>query len=324
MKLPPLAALRAFEAAVRHGGFARAAEELALTPNAVAHQVRQLEAWLDMRLFERHPRGVVATPAGRSYAAALADTFARIAEATREVQMRSDWRVVTLTAMPSLVSRWLMPRLTRLASAHPEVEVRILATVAPVDLLRGDADVAIRLGAGPYPALVDAVLMDEDFVAVASPAFVAAHPSLRHPADLLELPLLHDEMVAGIPEQVDWGRWLKAQGVAVPRRLPGHLFSHTYLTVEAAIAGQGVAIVSVPMLGDALDSGRLQVLFGGLAVRGPYRYHLLHPPGAEARPAVAAVCAWICDEVERDRRVPAVAGDAAAAGAVPIPRPASG
>lgn len=297
MKLPPLAALRAFEAAVRHGGFARAAEELALTPNAVAHQVRQLEAALDMRLFERHPRGVVATPAGRAYAAALADTFAQIAEATREVQARSDLRVVTVTAMPSLVSRWLMPRLTRLAAAHPDVEVRILATVAPVDLPRGDADVAIRLGAGPYPGLADEPLMVEDFVAVASPAFVAAHPELRQPADLLQLPLLHDEMVAGIPEQVDWGRWLKAVGVPPPRRLAGHLFSHTYLTLEAAIAGQGVAVASRPMLGDALRCGRLQVLFGGCAVRGPYRYHLLRLPGAEMRPAVAAVCEWIRGEV---------------------------
>jgi LysR family transcriptional regulator, glycine cleavage system transcriptional activator len=207
---------------------------------------------------------------------------------------------VTVTAMPSLVSRWLMPRLTRLASAHPEVEVRILATVTPVDLLRGDADVAIRLGAGPYPGLVAETLMAEDFVAVASPAFVAAHPGLRQPADLVHLPLLHDEMVAGIPEQVDWGRWFKALGVAAPRRLAGHLFSHTYLTVEAAIAGQGVALVSAPMLGDALASGRLQVLFDGLAVRGPYRYHLLHLPGAEFRPAVAAVCGWIRAAVAAD------------------------
>ena len=241
MKLPPLAPLRAFEAAVRLGGFARAADALALTPNAVAHQVRQLETALDVRLFERHARGVVPTPAGRAYAAAVGELFAGLAEATREVLARSDQRVVTVTAMPSLVSRWLMPRLSRLAGAHPEVEVRILATVKAVDLLRGDADVAVRLGPGPYPGLASEVLMDEAFVAVASPAFVAAHPEVRAPADLLRLTLLHDEVVSGIPEQIDWARWLRAVGVTPPRRLGGHWFSHTYLTVEAAIAGQGEA-----------------------------------------------------------------------------------
>lgn len=295
-KLPPLLALRAFEASVRLGGFARAARELSLTPNAVAHQVRQLEAWLDMPLFERHPRGVTVTPAGRAYAAAIADTFERLLEATRDVQLRSDLRVVTVTAMPSLVSRWLLPRLPRLAGRHPDVEVRMIATVQALDLSRGEADVALRLGPGPYPGLVAEALIDEPFLAVASPAFLARHPALRLPADLLGVPLLHDEIVPTIPEQIDWSRWLRGMGVPPPRRLGGHLFSHTYLTVEAAIAGQGVAIASPPMLGDAVASGRLCVLFAGASVPGPYRYHLLHLPGAEQRPAVAAVCAWIRDE----------------------------
>lgn len=296
-KLPPLAALPVFEAVVRHGGFARAAVELALTPNAVAHQVRQLEDWLGQTLFERRPRGLIVTPAARAYALALTDAFARIGEATRDLQARRDENVVTLTAMPSLVSRWLMPRLPGFAAAYPEIEVRILATVKPVDLLRGDADAAIRLGAGPYPGLIAEALMDEDFVAVASPAFLAAHPQLQAPADLLQVPLLHDEIISGIPLQVDWSRWLNAAGVKPPRRLGGYVFSHTYLSVEAAIAGQGVAIASAPMLGDALVSGRLQVLFPDQALRGPYRYHLLHAPGGETRPAVAAVCAWIRAEV---------------------------
>lgn len=296
-KLPPLSSLHVFEAVVRHGGFSRAASELALTPNAVAHQVRQLEDWLDQPLFERRARGLIVTPAARAYALALADAFAGIGEATRDLLSRRDERVVTLTAMPSLVSRWLMPRLPRFAAAHPDVDVRILATVKPVDLLRGDADVALRLGAGPYPGLLAEVLLEEHFVAVASPAFLAAHPGLQTPADLLGVPLLHDAPVSGIPRQIDWNRWLAAAGVQPPRRLGGYSFSHTYLSVEAAIAGQGVAIASAPMLGDALSSGRLQVLFPEHAVCGPYRYHLLHVPGSEARPALAAVCAWIRAEV---------------------------
>lgn len=300
MRLPPLSALHVFQVAVRCGGFARAAEALALTPNAVAHQVRQLEDWLGLALFERHPRGVTVTPAGRDYAQALGEVFARLAEATQEVLVRGGRQTVTLTAMPSLVSRWLMPRLERLAARHPEIELRIQANIRPLDLVRGEADIALRLGAGPYPGLAATPLLVEDFVAVASPAFVAAHPGLTEPAALLDLPLLHDEIVAGIPEQIDWWRWLRAQGVAAPRRLPGHLFSHTYLTLEAAQAGQGVALASAPMLGDALASGRLLTLFAGSAVRGPYGYHLLHLPDLAARPAVAAVCEWIQEEAAAD------------------------
>lgn len=299
MRLPPLSTLHVFREAVRCGGFARAAEGLALTPNAVAHQVRQLEEWLGLTLFERHPRGVTVTAAGRDYAQALGEVFARLAEATQEVLVRGGRQTVTLTAMPSLVSRWLMPRLEGLARQHPEIELRVQATIRPLDLVRGEADIALRLGAGPYPGLAATPLLPEAFIAVASPGFVAAHPELRTPADLLQLPLLHDEIVAGIPEQIDWWRWLRAQGVAAPRRLPGHLFSHTYLTLEAAQAGQGVALASAPMLGDALVSGRLQALFAGCAVPGPYAYHLLHLPDLAARPAVAAVCAWIRAEAGR-------------------------
>ncbi|RXZ43433.1 LysR substrate-binding domain-containing protein [Crenobacter cavernae] len=302
MRLPPLFSLRAFEAAVRTGGFARAAIELALTPNAVAHQVKQLEAWLDVRLFDRHPRGVLPTAAGRDYALAIGELFAQLETATRALKSRHDDRVVTVTAIPSFVSRWLMPRLTTLAERHPEVEVRVLASVQPVDLARGEADVAIRLGQGPYPGLSAEVLIDEDFVAVASAAFLAGKPPLREPAELVErrVPLLHDEIIPEIAAQIDWPRWLRAVGVTPPRRLAGHLFSHTYLTLEAAMAGQGVAIASHATLGDAVRSGLLTVLFDGLSVRGPYRYHLLTRPGAEQRPAVAAVCAWLREEAGRE------------------------
>jgi LysR family transcriptional regulator, glycine cleavage system transcriptional activator len=296
MKLPPLACLRAFEAAVRTGGFARAADELALTPNAVAHQVKQLEEWLDMRLFERHARGVVPTPAGSAYAAAVADTFERLSAATRQLLVRRDDRVVTVTAMPSLVTRWLMPRLPQLAVRHPDIEVRVLASVKHVDLFHGEADVAIRLGRGPYPGLASEELLIENFVAVASPRFLEAHPNLATPADLFRLPLLHDEMIDALPDEVDWPKWFEAVGVKPPRRLAGHLFSHTYLTLEAAIAGQGVALAGEHILGDAITSGRLRVLFDGLSVKGPYQYHLLRLPGAEVRPAVAAVCDWVREE----------------------------
>lgn len=290
-RLPPLPAIRAFEAAARHGGFQSAGEELHVSAGAVAHQVKQLETWLGITLFQRLPRGVVLTPAGRQYAEALRPILTSLAEASEAIRHRGDERVVTVTSVPSLVSRWLMPRLGRLREQHPEIDMRVLASLHPADFLREGVDVAIRLGTGPYPGLKDDVLMEEWFCAVCSPAFKAAAPDLREPADLLRYPLLHDETEARIPDEVNWARWLQACGVnyAGPAR-PS--FSHTYLTLDAAANGQGVALAAEPFIEEDLRTGRLVRLFPQ-RVLGPYRFHLLRPTEAEARPAVKAFCDWI-------------------------------
>ncbi|GGY12056.1 LysR substrate-binding domain-containing protein [Paludibacterium paludis] len=294
--LPPLFALRAFEAAARLESFSEAAGELCLSSGAIAHQIRQLESWLGMPLFTRLTRGVRLTAAGRRYASqvtALLDALAEASSALRHEAHES--RAVTVSAMPSLVTRWLMPRLPDFLAGHPGVEVRVLAAVKPSDLTRDAVDVAIRLGSGPYPGLQDDILFGEAFVALASPAFLARHPVPR-PEALPGLPLLHDVIIAQIDRQTDWKKWLAAVGVPVSGRLPGSLFSHTYLTLEAAAAGQGVAIASRPLLGNFVSSGLLVELFGGLSVQGPYHYHLLRLPEAESRPQVKAFCAWVRDE----------------------------
>lgn len=301
-RLPPLPAVRAFEAAARHGGFQRAGEELHVSAGAVAHQVKQLEAWLGVILFQRLPRGVVLTPAGQQYAQALRPLLDGLADASEAVRQRGDERVVTVTSVPTLVARWLMPRLGRLRQQHPEIDMRVLASLHPVDFAREGVDVAIRLGTGPYPGLVADVLMEEWFSAVCSPAFLAAAPELRTPADLPRFPLLHDEMEPRIPEEIDWARWLRHFGVAY-RGGTRPSFSHTYLTLEAAANGQGVAIAGEPFIAEDLRSGRLVRLFPE-RVRGPYRFHLLRPTHAEARPAVSAFCNWIRNEAKRDAAQP--------------------
>jgi LysR family glycine cleavage system transcriptional activator len=294
--LPPLPALRAFEAAARHDGFQRAGEELHVSAGAVAHQVKQLENWLGVTLFQRQPRGVVLTAAGRQYAEALRPLLNGLAEVSETVRRQGDDKVVTVTSVPSLVLRWLMPRLGRLREQHPEIDMRVLASLHPVDFLREGVDVAIRLGTGPYTGLKSDLLMEEWFSAVCSPAFKARAPDLREPADLLRYPLLHDETVASIANEINWARWLQANNVHYTGGARPS-FSHTYLTLEAAANGQGVALAAEAFIAEDLRCGRLVRLLPQ-RVCGPYRFHLLRPPEAEARPAVKAFCDWIKAEAE--------------------------
>lgn len=297
LRLPPLPAVRAFEAAARHGGFQGAAEELHVSAGAIAHQVKQLESWLGVSLFQRLPRGVLLTAAGRQYAQAVRPLLTGLADASDAVKRHGDERVVTVTSVPSLVSRWLLPRLGRLREQHPEIDMRVLSSIHTVDFQRDGVDVAIRLGTGPYPGLKAEVLMEEWFSAVCSPAFRAA-ANISSPADLLHQPLLHDEVEARIPDEINWSRWLQACGVHYTN-VAGPSFSHTYLTLEAAAAGQGVAIAAEPFIAEYLRSGRLVRLFPQ-RVRGPYRFYLLRPPAADARPLVQAFCDWIKAEVRMD------------------------
>lgn len=296
-RLPPLPAVRAFEAAARHGGFQSAAHELHVTAGAIAHQIKQLETWLGLPLFQRLPRGVVLTPAGRQYAAALGPLLDSLAAVSEAVKRQGDERVVTVTSVPSLVARWLMPRLGALRERHPEIDMRVLASLHPVDFQREGVDVAIRLGTGPYPGLKADLLMEEWFSAVCSPALKANASDLHEPADLLRYPLLHDEMEMRVPEEIIWPRWFKAFGIAYqgPRQ-PS--FSHTYLTLEAAAAGQGIAIAAELFIAEDLKSGRLVRALPN-RVLGPYRFYLVRPPEAEARSAVKAFCDWIIEEAHR-------------------------
>jgi LysR family transcriptional regulator, glycine cleavage system transcriptional activator len=293
-RLPPLPAIRAFEAAARLGGFQSAGEELHVSAGAVAHQIRQLEAWLGVTLFQRLARGVALTPAGRQYAEALKPLLHGLAEVSESIRRLGDERVVTVTSVPSFVSRWLMPRLGSLRERHPDIDMRVLASLHPVDFLREGVDVAIRLGPGPYPGLKADVLMEEHFHAVCSPAFLAKAGPLQEPADLLKQPLLHDEIDARIPDEIVWPRWFKAFGITY--RGPSRpSFSHTYLTLEAAASGQGIAVAGEPFIAEDVKSGRLVHALPH-RVTGPYRFHLLRLPDAEARPAVKSFCDWMLEE----------------------------
>ena len=295
-RLPPLPAVRAFEAAARHASFSRAGAELHVSAGAVGHQVRLLEEWLGLMLFARGPRSVALTEPGRRYFAEVRELLDELERASLALKDHGASEEVTVTAMPSFVTRWLMPRLGRFRERHGGIEVRVLASVPPVDFATERVDVAIRLGTGPYPGLESEVLLRESFRAVCAPSIAAR---LRTPGDALRETLLHDEYEARIPDQVDWARWCAAQALSRPAASlrQGLRFSHTYLTLDAAAAGQGVAVASDVLAADAVRQGLLAPA-PGEPVRGPYRYSLLSTRAALARPQVSAFCDWMRKEAK--------------------------
>lgn len=309
-RLPPLNAVRAFEAAARHLSFQKAGDELGVTAGAVAQQIKLLEGWLRRPLFRRRPsKGVALTEAGQRYAPAIGELLDGLQAATARLT-RDSSNILTVSTVPSLAAHWLIPRLGAFRKRRPELEVRVLASVALSDFAHEDVDIAIRLGRGVYPGLHVDLLMDETIFAVCSPALLAdpARP-LREPADLRHHTLLHEEVDPAIPEHITWQRWLSAAGVAdIVDAEHGPRFSHTFMALQAAATGQGVALATSALIGDNLTSGRLVRPFP-LEVSTPYRYYVVCPEATADTPNIAAFRAWLADE----------AAACIAAGTVPPP-----
>ncbi|HEV7336793.1 MAG TPA: transcriptional regulator GcvA [Bosea sp. (in: a-proteobacteria)] len=295
-QLPPLTSLRAFEAAARHLNFERAGEELAVTASAIGQQVRALEAWLRRPLFIRLPsKGVALTGLGERYAAAISGLLDQLNEATAQAMRPDASTVLTVSTMPSFALSWLIPRLGSLKERHPELEVRISISVNLTDFGREDVDVAIRFGQGVYPGLRSDLLMEEHFFPVCSAALLndPLRP-LREPSDLRHHTLLH-EAAEGIPDYITWPRWLALAGVDDVDASQGPRFSHTFLALQAAASGQGVALATSVLIGDYQDAGRLVRPFPH-QVRSPHQYYLVCPEASADRPAIAAFRNWIRDE----------------------------
>jgi LysR family glycine cleavage system transcriptional activator len=284
--LPPLNALRAFEAAARHGSFTRAAAELHVTQTAVSHQMRHLESFLGLRLFVRLPRRLHLTPEGQAYARDLARVFERIADATRALDTRPRRELLAVTALPSFAARWLVPRLGDFAAAHPQVDLRLVATERPVDLTRESVDVAIRFGYGRYPGLRVEKLLDDEFLPVCSPRLRARTRAL----DLRRLPLLHDDSPDG------WRRWLRATGRSDVDPERGHVFTDASMMLQAAIDGHGVAMARWALVQGELAAGRLVRPFPG-SIPCEHAYYLVTAEPAADLPRVQAFRRWLLDQV---------------------------
>src|SRR6185312_11733495 len=190
-RLPPLNALRAFEAAARHESFTRAAAELFVTQGAVSHQVKALETQLGVRLFNREPQGLVLTEAGKDYLAAVRDGFDRIALGTERLLQRQNAGVLTVSTSPDFAAKWLVHRLGHCAEAQREIDLRVSATLHHVDFAREEVDLAVRHGEGNWPGLDTVRLSAEQLFAVCSPKLISGRRRLNKPADILNFPLLH-------------------------------------------------------------------------------------------------------------------------------------
>ncbi len=284
-KLPPLAALRAFEAAARHLSFKRAAGELGVTPTAISHQIRLLEATLGRRLFVRQVRRIDLTPAARRLYPVLRDGFDRFEDAITELGAPRR-EVLTLSATPLFTARWLVPRVDSFRAANPSIDLRLHATLEPVDLSAGEADAAIRYGRGPFPGLVSDPLVAQSFVPICSPVL-----GLKRPEQLRDIPLLHHEWRQQGPDTPTWERWGQVAGVDGVDWSKGVTFTDEGHVIQAAIAGHGVALLSPLLLSAELEVGSLSQPFG--PVLPGVHFHLVRPEGARHAARSAALEAWL-------------------------------
>jgi LysR family glycine cleavage system transcriptional activator len=290
-RLPPLNALRAFEAAARHLNFSRAADELSVTPGAVSQQIQNLEDYVGVALFKRTPKGLLLTDAAQTALPALREAFDRLAEAASLLTAAVDGRRLTLTAPPSFAAKWLVPRLKRFEEAYPQVDVWLSADMDIVDFAAGEIDMAIRYGAGRYPGLELQRLMSETVIPVASPSLMSEHP-LNGPEDLAGHTLLHDGSPDADESCPDWSMWLAARGIRGVDGTRGPRFNQSSLVIEAAMGGRGVALAKRTLAQDDLDAGRLVAPLQ-IATAVDFAYYLVHPKAKGRLPLVMAFVAWI-------------------------------
>ncbi|MBA4091503.1 MAG: LysR family transcriptional regulator [Sphingobium sp.] len=288
--LPPMNALTAFEAAVRHGGFSRAGEEIGLTQSAVSRQIAQLEDWLQMPLFDRIGRRVRLNEAGRAYADDLLPALDAIRRATARASARPSQTALRVATLPSFGMRWLAPRLPQLTARHPDLVIDFAARSQPFDFGHEDFDAAVHFGvAADWPGVTMDFLFREEAVPVCAPAWLAAHP-LREPGDLLRAPLLSQTS-----RRDAWTRWLTAAGVDASALAPGPAYEHFLMLAQACAAGSGVALIPSFLIQPELAAGTLVVPFAR-PLSSEQAYYLVYPTGALVAGALAQFRDWMVDQ----------------------------
>lgn len=303
-RLPPLNALRAFEAAARHGSFAKAADELAVTPAAISQQIRLLEADLGVTLFRRLPRGLVVTEAARRSLPELGKAFAYLQRAVEGVRGDSLAGPLVISAIPSFAARWVAPRLGSFITAYPEIEVTLRTELRNADFARDNVDVGIRYGRGNYPGLDTRLLLTEEVFPVCAPSLLAGPKPLRRIEDLRHHTLLHDRQLANEEFSLFWHHWLRDAGVTDIDADRGPGFTDSTLMLEMARRGVGVALGRSGLCADDLAEGRLVRPFA-LSRPADYAYYVVVPEGHAGSPRVRAFVDWLEEEAARSRLVTA-------------------
>ena len=285
--LPPLNALRAFEAAGRLGSFKDAAAALHVTHGAVSQQVRLLEEWLGAALFERHHRGVTLTPAARAYLREIGPLFEQLAQATARYGVPAPVsRTLSVNAPATFTLRWLVPRLANFRAGHPDIEVTVDTSNEPLDSLKDDYDVIIRGGPDTFYGFTMRPFLSEERLPVCSPALLQRLP-LRLPDDLRQHTLLHTSSLPRL-----WPDWLASAQVPGLRPAATLTFDHFYLTLQAAIDGIGIAMGPTALVADDLAAGRLVTPFAG--PRLPSRSYCSYvADGGAGHELLAVFRAWL-------------------------------
>ncbi|WP_300036525.1 transcriptional regulator GcvA [uncultured Roseobacter sp.] len=297
-RLPPLTALRAFDAAARHMSFAKAADELSVTPAALSFQIKSLEEHLGAQLFRRLNRAVELTEAGAALAPSVADGFASLAAGWRSAQRFQDEQTLTVTAGPAFTAKWLAPRLYEFAQAHPEIELRFSASLRKMDFARDGIDVAIRFGSEGDPGMYSLPLADEWVAPVMTPALAARFPT---PESLTSAPLVFDDSINFLNPPCDWTAWFRAMGIDfAPHH--GPRFSQADHAVDAALAGVGVVLGRRALVVKDIDEGRLVMPYGTAIPTGA-RFRFLCPDGSENRAQIVAFREWMLAEIDKTTHI---------------------
>ena len=293
-RLPPLNALKAFEAAARSESITRAAEELSVTQGAVSQQVKALEATLGVKLFSRERQRLVITEAGREYLAVVRDALDRIAVGTERLAQRQSSGILTVSTSPDFAAKWLVYRLGRFAESHPEIDLRVSATADRVDFAREDVDLAVRHGDGRWPALDVVRLCSERLFPVCSPKLVAERNGITTASDLLEFTLLR------LDDGKTWARWFAAAGVNDPV-VHGPVLNHASMLIDAAVDGQGVALARTVLAAWDLINRRL-VKPVNVSLRMSNTYWIVCPKVTSSVPRIATFRKWLLAEAAEDAR----------------------
>ncbi|MCW9034443.1 MAG: transcriptional regulator GcvA [Rhodospirillales bacterium] len=301
-KLPPLNGLRSFEAAARHNSFKSAAQELNVTPAAISHQVKNLELFLGVELFERMPRGLKLTEAGRGYLPGLTAGFETLVKAGSRLKEKGVEGRLSISALASFGKVWLIPRIPRFLERYPDLSVDIFYDETSVDFRKDPFDIGIRYGLGIYPGLYSKLIMTEEVYPVCSPMLLNGPHPLTKFSDLKNFELVHDCAALTMEPSTTWGFWLAQEGVKGIEPNKGLGVSDSNALIDLLLTGYGVGIGRSSMTKEHLAAGRLVRPFAE-SRPSEFSHFVVTPEPSMEQPKVKAFFDWVQEEVDRDSQV---------------------
>jgi len=287
---PSLESLRVFEVACRHGSYSEAARELHVTHSAVSQRIRQLEEQLGLTLFERQGNRMVPTASGVRLQAGVKSAFSEMNAALAGIQTRRKDAEITISLLPVMAARWLVPRLPRFTARFPHINLHIKSGQSLANFKSDGVDIAIRFGTGDWKGLRAIKLLDEEFFPVCSPGLNGGRLP-KDPASMLSQPLLIDR-------NLSWHAWFKSAGLKLDRDIAGTAFTDTNALMEAAVTGQGIALGRLSVTRSDILAGKL-VRLSEHSLRVAYCHYAVYPIASESNPALAAFRDWLVEEARR-------------------------